>query len=315
MSRSEFIVTYDGPALKDSEMDVRDLSPALLAISNLVDRTNTLVNDNRATAKVVVRGSFRTGSFGIDLGVVQPLASTAKDLFTSDAVTAAGSIASILGLTGVAANGLIKIIKKLRGRPIHRVVPKGDDKVELIVNDERIETEQRVLEILRDPEARRALEQAVYEPLSQDGIDTFAVQENEHSPALVIEKADRHWFRAPPDPEAEVLSDDITDEPLQLVSVTFRDDNKWRVSDGVSTFYADMEDPEYLRLVDRGEVRFSSNDILYVQLRRRRYLDGQGKMKVEATILRVIEHRSGSRQYHLGIDNDAPSNDGDEHNA
>ncbi|WP_111745603.1 hypothetical protein [Salinisphaera orenii] len=315
MSRSEFIVTYDGPALKDSEMDVRDLSPALLAISNLVDRTNTLVNDNRAAAKVVVRGSFRTGSFGIDLGVVQPLASTAKDLFTSDAVTAAGSIASILGLTGAAANGLIKVVKSLRGRPIHRVVPKGDDKVELIVDDDRIETEQRVLEILRDPEARRALEDAVYEPLSQDGIDTFAVQEDEQSPALVVEKADRHWFRAPPDPDAEVLSDDITDEHLQLVSVAFRDDNKWRVSDGVSTFHADMEDADYLRLVDHGDVRFSANDLLYVQLRRRRYLDGRGKMKVEAAILKVIEHRAGARQYHLGVSDEPQPDDPDDTDA
>lgn len=312
MSRSEFIVTYDGPALQGSEMDARDLAPALLAISDLVDRTNAIFNRDRASTKVVVRASFRTGCFGIDLGVVQSYAQHAIDFFGSDGVTAAANLAGILGLAGATGTGVVHVLKKLRGRPIRRVVRVDADNVEIIVDDDHIEVEYHVLEVLRDPDARKAIEKAIYEPLNRDGIDTFAVQQDAQSAPLVINKNERHWFAAPPDPDDAVLSEDISEEPLQLVSVAFRDDNKWRVSDGVSTFYVAMLDAAYSREIELGNVRFSANDLLFVRLVRRRYLDGHGKLKTEAEIIKVLDHQAGARQYNLDIEDPRnPPDDGE----
>lgn len=35
MAKSSYVISYDGPALSDGTMDVRDLAPALLATSSL----------------------------------------------------------------------------------------------------------------------------------------------------------------------------------------------------------------------------------------------------------------------------------------
>ena len=63
---SRFRITYDGPALESSEMDVRELAPALLAFGDLLDASTRALCGDQVRPRVNVRGSFKTGSFGID---------------------------------------------------------------------------------------------------------------------------------------------------------------------------------------------------------------------------------------------------------
>ena len=44
MSRTDFTLTYAGPALQDHEMNVRDLAPAMLAVGELFEALNRLYN-------------------------------------------------------------------------------------------------------------------------------------------------------------------------------------------------------------------------------------------------------------------------------
>src|SRR5690606_6815674 len=64
---ARFHLVYDGPALVQHQMDVRALAPALLAMSDLVERANELLNGDNAKVSVNVNASFKSGSFGIDL--------------------------------------------------------------------------------------------------------------------------------------------------------------------------------------------------------------------------------------------------------
>jgi hypothetical protein len=64
MSRASFTIAYDGPALRDGAMDVRDLAPALLAVGQLFDAANTVLNQNEARVNVNVTATG-DGSFEI----------------------------------------------------------------------------------------------------------------------------------------------------------------------------------------------------------------------------------------------------------
>lgn len=90
---ARFHLVHDGPALVQHQMDVRALAAALLAMGDLVERANELLNGSQATVSVNVHASFKSGSFGIDLKLAQSLWQRALDFANSNPATGILSIA------------------------------------------------------------------------------------------------------------------------------------------------------------------------------------------------------------------------------
>src|ERR1700710_1861288 len=106
MSNPErFHVVYDGPALTEHRMDVRDLAPALVAFADLFTAANKEVNGDAADVRVQVNASFKAGSFGIDLVATQHLLSQIRDIFSGSGATAICNAYTIMGLVGLAGGG------------------------------------------------------------------------------------------------------------------------------------------------------------------------------------------------------------------
>ena len=126
MSTATVKVAYDGPILAAGTMDVRELAPALLAIGALCQDANKILNGNEAQVSVHVKAGFDTGSFDVNLEVVQTvqtLASQTKAFVLGDSVAAALQLASLLGLVSSGTVGLIKLVKWINGRQVTKVEP------------------------------------------------------------------------------------------------------------------------------------------------------------------------------------------------
>jgi len=292
-------ITYDGEALATHEMEVRQLAPALLAMGDLLESANRVLNGTDSKISISVKGSFKTGSFAIDLIFQQGWVKSVVDMFNSKEAVAVVSILSLLGLSGKdATKGLIGIIKWLRGRNITNVV-KADHNATLFVDEDSIEIELSVLQLLMDIDVRKALEASITEPLSKKGIDVFASGTDGEIFASVS-SAESIWFTSP-DAAEQTISETEGEERLQLLAVVFKDDNKWRFTDGGGGFYATILDVEFLNRVDRDEERFGKNDLFRVLVRRRSYLDSSAILKQEISIIRVIEHTPSARQIRLPL--------------
>lgn len=306
MSSAFLHVVYDGPALEQHRMDVRQLAPALLALGEVLEEANHIINDDRTKVSVQVRASFKAGCFGIDFDVAQSFARQVMDFFNSDQITAANNLLTLLGFAGSGTIGLISLIKWLRGRKIQNVVILESGKVKVIVEgNDAIEVEKAVIDLFRSYRLRKALDAAVKQPLDEEGIDSFATTTDpEKASFATVTKSERHYYATPPQ-EDELISESEDIAVLQLVNIAFREDNKWRFSDGSSTFFAELQDEDFRKRVDENDIAFSKGDILRVRLAKRQTLVNED-MKAEYRVLEVLEHRKAGTQLKLPFSQQTP---------
>lgn len=295
---SDFRITYDGPALEMSEMDVRELAPALLAIGDLLSASTQALCGDKIKPQVNVKGSFKTGSFGIDFVLATDLITRVRDIFASDAATAIANAGAILAALGFAADrgyrGLLHVLKWLRGRKIQRVETREETAI-LHVEDDQLEIEIAVLTLLRDMAVREATERML-EPLSRDGITVFYAGTDE-SVSATITSDEAAWFSAP-QAQDELLVDETRKMAFSIVSLAFKEDNKWRLHDGNSTISAAISDADFQHKVDTNQVNFAKGDVLVCDVRVRQWQSSSGA-KTEYEVVRVIEHRTAARQIPL----------------
>jgi hypothetical protein len=90
----EFSVSYDGDALAQNTMDVRDLAPALLALGQSFERANSLFNGDRASVSLRIRAN-KPGSFEVVL-FLQQLFEGATDVLSEDLMVSAFVLKELL---------------------------------------------------------------------------------------------------------------------------------------------------------------------------------------------------------------------------
>lgn len=309
MSKANFNVLYDGPALVSHEMNVNDLAPALLALGEVIEAANdTLNGSKRAKVALNVKASFKTGCFGIELDLVQTLTQQIGALFSAAQAVTAQDMLRWLGLVwdngdkAIAyTGGLMWLLKKLKGRPIKHATRLDNGLVRIKIDDESYILEQEVIELYRNAKLRKSLSD-VLRPLEQEGIDEFAVT-NKHQSArfITVSSSERDYFSAP-DAIVETLPSTEVITNLQLVTVNFRPDNKWRFSEGEHPFYATVLDRDFLRKVQENEA-FRAGDRLKVRMRKTQKIV-DGTIKIDHEILEVLEHEKGLSQIPILFDDE-----------
>lgn len=297
MAQKEYFqVIYDGSALSSSEMDVRDLAPALLAISDVLDEANKVTYGDKTKVQVNVKGSFKTGSFGIDFSIVQGGIDGLTYLFNSDQASAAANLLGILGFVGIpSGGGLIWLLLKLKNRKIKKVIKEGDNKTIIEVEDEKIETSPKVIALFSNVKIRTGLQKIITEPLSREGVETFSVKKNNQE--VAIKKEEKDYFKLSEIPD-EPLRDDVREVYLRALSVIFVEGNKWRFSDGTNEFFAIVKDEKFVKDVQENKVSFTKDDTFKVKLREKQWISDTG-LKTEHEIEEIISHRSVAKQIKL----------------
>lgn len=297
---STFRITYDGPALYTSQMDVRELAPALLAVGDLLQSATLALYGDRVQPQVDVRGSFKTGSFGIDFALGADWVSRIKDLMAGNEATAAANALAILGALGWAVKktalpGLFSVLTWLKGRAIERVEMREHIAV-IHVQGELLEIELQVLTLLRDVSVRQGCEK-VLRPMENAGITSFSVGDDTGAVSQRVETAQRAWF-ATPQVADELLVNEVRKMVFSIVALAFKDENKWRLHDGASTLHAVINDAEFLARVDANQVNFAKGDILLCDVRVKQWRTSTGA-RTEYEVVRVIEHSTPGRQLSL----------------
>jgi hypothetical protein len=300
MSRATISIAYDGPALREHAMDVRDLAPAMLGLGQLFDAANAALNGDSARVRVQVKATG-PGCFQITFEVIQTFGEQLVTLLSGPSVTAAANLVGLLVGVPAGAIGLFGLIKKLQGGSLDKVEPLPENMVRVSVADEHIDIPLALLRLYQDVPVRVATQKVIEEPLTKNGIDSFEVREDFNA-IVRISKEDSVYFARPHVPDA-TLVDDIRRSAFSIISLAFKEENKLRLNDGTNTIGATIDDADFLARVDANQISFSKGDILICDVRVVQKQTDAG-LKTDYTVVRVIEHRPAARQLPLPFKKD-----------
>ena len=143
---------------------------------------------------------------------------------------------------------------------------------------------------------RVAIERVVAEPLAKPGIDRLEVRGEAGDVTSVGKDEAVHFAR--PDVPDEWITEDVRRAAYSIISLAFKEDNKWRLSDGASQISARIADQAFLDRVEGNQIAFAKGDILICEVRVTATQTPSG-LKTDYVVERVVEHRPAMRQLRL----------------
>lgn len=310
-SETEFTVSFEGQALSDHAMDVRDLAPALMALGQLFEHSNKLINEDRAKTKLRTV-ALSPGSFEIHFALQVGLIDGIVDILSGDHITAALNLRDLLfaigGIGGV--GGVVKLVKFLKGRvPKKEDVSENDDGTVTIYDNGKVIviTSQEAFKLYLDVNVRQEMHKSL-SPLDEDGIEKFVIK-SEGEIKSEIHDYEYEDFRY--EEEFVDIVDVLEQSAFRIVSLTFREGNKWRLSTGDEgeTISVSINDEEFLDRIQARETQFGDGDILVCDVRKRQYMEGPN-LKVEYTVVKVHEHKHIPRQIEMNLPASPQDEDG-----
>lgn len=300
MAEAAFGVTYDGPALADGRMPVRDLAPALLALGEIFAEASALSYPDKEPVALNFQATAE-GSFEVHLILeATGVWNQVVDLLNTDGADALSNLMQIVG----GGYGLFAFIRAITRRLIKKQEEVSPGRIRVTLEDgATLEVAAEVLALYRNSNARSQARQVV-EPLKRAGVDELKLEAAEGDVQVNVSAAEVREFE--PVEEAEVpLLEREGPMILAIASVAFIEGNKWRFSDGDRTFYATLEDEGFLRRVEAGAEAFRNGDFLKCQMRIVQYRQGDA-LHTDYYVKRVIEHIPREVQMPFDLTNDPP---------
>jgi hypothetical protein len=330
MAETSFEVRYDGEALRDGRMPVRELAPALLALSQLFSEAGQLLYPENEPVALEIEAT-REGSFVVDL--VLHAVGSGWDQFSHMDV-GEGTTTLVLFKEFVIGDSidfsLFGLIQWLKGKLVLEQVD-GPELDQVTLTDQggrEVVVRSEVARLAADEKIRKDLHDVV-EPLKREGVDTFEVSSGSRS-TVRLEKSDAPSFEVQEPEDQELLSEqELDDVYLEVLTAELEKGSvrKWRFGGIGGNFTAPIEDPEFMQKVARHEVVFGAGDQLRAQVQITQRRDsGTGRIKETRRITKVHQWIKAPEQLRIALrppdllgDDDPdprylgpPSTDGDE---
>lgn len=312
MSKADFQLFYDGPALRYGTMDVNELASSLLATGDLLREANHLFNAERAEVSIRVRSDFKKGSFEVSLVLDQSLLEQAKNLLLPVGGSAIGAAAlfKILfgtevgkkGVSGVIEN-VLDLWKKLKGERPKGVIEDRARNITIVVSGDgnEISVDSKAAALYEKDTIRSSII-GVVRPVTKRGVKSLEIRKKKKT-INQVQKSDLPPTLDEVASASEISSAnvrrDTRETVLRVVRANF-EKGKWGFSDGAANFSADITDQAFKQKLDAREIGFFKGDTLRVMLKITQVISPEGQtFQTTYEIERVIQHIHAPKQQHL----------------
>lgn len=301
-------IAYTGSALNNGEMDVRELAPALLAFADLVKYANHEIGGKGEIKVAINQDSIQAGSFDLTfllntniLNETTTLVGMANNNGLSDLLTVLGWGVNCTAVGG-AIFSVFKFIRELSHKQVDDVEYILDNQVKIKFHDgNTIVTTKNTFKVYGNIDCRKAIENIVKPVKEHEGIDGFELRTPDNQskdPIEKITKNEAYIYDVPVQSEPEEsLKTQEQERLVQIISVNF-EHGKWRLTDGDTSFWANIQDNDFLRKIENNELRFGKGDMLLVVCYIKQYVKN-GKLSSETIVTQVKDIRRKPLQLKL----------------
>ena len=285
-------VAYTGEAVDNGSMNVNELAPALLALSNLVGKANRVLNEDNSTVEVRLSAHLERGSFEMTLEILRNLSEQIK-LFLFDGKYSILDIIGIIGfastVSGVNAVSLIEFMRWLKARRIKKVENVDKNNVRVLIENDEKEISIGAWILYSSKEIHQHIE-GIIKPLQNNGVNSFEIRDNENKTTITSIKSEEteYFSDLPPEEELEE-SKSVQKLILKIVNVNFERNLKWRFDDGESKFFAEIKDEDFLNIVDSGKISFTQGDAILAEVETLQQYTKTELRKTVKTILKIFK--------------------------
>lgn len=333
----EFTVKYeiknDGNAVESHEIDANELAVSLLGISNVLEEANSTLNSCGSKLSVKVRGSFKPGSFIVDIAsycctsaiqtafdsgvdiasnyctsVVQTVFNSGDEIEVANNVAElAKNVAGFVGFVYLAGNGrlctLIRLCRLTKGKRIltKKAVENGNTEIYVEGCDSPIIANNVVINLYEDKRTRQELERA-FSPLNNEKISdmTFLVDGKEQEKVL---REERDYFSYT---NTETIEENEDIASFYITQANFDGKNiGWRLSFGDSStsqnksndFAVKILDEKFLKSILTRKIIISNDGKAIIRARYKRTTHVSEKLITNWEILEVLETITSKKKY------------------
>jgi len=310
MSKASVTVRYDGPALAGHRMDVVDLAPALLGLSELCKLANEQFNGNAASVKVLIGADQEQQCFQFSLDIVQTILQQAQGLLEHKEVKSAKEILEWVGLIGgpiAGVFGLFRLWKRIAGEQVVgeiMTVKDGRNVVQLQINgsNNTVLAYRESYELLK-LEAARDSAKRVLAPVARAGYEEIEFEADgaiqDHFTKAEAKKV-LDVFEVP-EPEVPL------GEPQPLTAfvgvyapVYDEKATRWRFTFNGGHEYMDISDTTIAAdAVKRGGAMV--NDLYQVKLSMQQFRTAEGRLSAKYKILEVLDFKPTRLPYQFQL--------------
>lgn len=241
--REEFILKFEGPGIRNHEMEISTLVNSLLAFKTAVECSNTSLNGKSSFVAVKVQGGFQAGSF-----------------FTKIIADYIAPVAPLFPQAINALKGVIELKKFLGGSPAAKTEPKGGGTVEVQNTQGNVQIFNNSVVIMNNSAPINTALGKLFKPLEEGVNEVSLMADLEDTTPAKITTEEKHLV-IPPVDEQEDISSYVSD----LEVLTSNVDGKasgWRFYDTENDieFSASISDEAFLSDVKNKKYNFQRGD-------------------------------------------------------
>lgn len=173
------------------------------------------------------------------------------------------------------SGGIFAVLIWLRGRkdPSTTTLENGNIKTEVSGDGNHIEVKPQAYRLASEPKIRKCIN-GVIQPLKSPGMTKIEIKRRNRTLQTVKKEEAPYLSVEPPEEEVFLEKEGVHEVTrtayLEIVKLSFKEDNKWSFSDGSGGLLtAGIEDQGFQEKVTRHQYSFGNGDQLKVSLRTR----------------------------------------------